>query len=97
MIATSVPPVSLPGGAPLSLNVGGDPVPAPGHDSLCERGRGTIPEECHCPARAFTNDPGSFVAADPPWGLFAFERGHPDTRGHKAQGPSRAVVPIREA
>jgi hypothetical protein len=55
----------------------------PGHDALCERGRGTIPDECHCHSRTFLKDPPSLLGAETPWGLFAFQREHPDTRGHE--------------
>jgi hypothetical protein len=43
----------------------------PGHD------------ECHCHSRTFLKDPPSLLGAETPWGLFAFEREHPDTRGHE--------------
>lgn len=55
------------------------------HDLLCERGQGMHVEECHCVSRAYQRDTRP-VRVDPvevPWGLFAFERGAPDTRGHR--------------
>jgi hypothetical protein len=57
--------------------------PEPGHDALCERGRGSIPDECHCHSRTFLKDPPRLSGMETPWGLFGFEREHPDTRGHE--------------
>ena len=61
-----------------------DPVPVrPGHDSSCEVGRGTVLEECWCASRAwYANERVELVPVEVPWGLFGFERGRPDTRGH---------------
>jgi hypothetical protein len=65
--------------------------PAPGHDRLCEIANpppgvrepqaGTF---CHCAARANARQPYRLPdpLLDTPWGLFDFQRGHPDTRGH---------------
>lgn len=57
--------------------------PPPGHDARCERGWGIVVEECHCHARSFLKDPPPVLGAETPWGLFAFERQAPDTRGHE--------------
>lgn len=54
------------------------------HDRLCERGTGPIIEECHCHARRYQadRDPVRPQPVEIPWGLFAWQRGQPDTRGH---------------
>jgi hypothetical protein len=57
----------------------------PGHDALCERGHWPILDECHCHARTYRKDPPTVQGVDPPWGLFAFQPGRPDTRGHEQQ------------
>lgn len=59
--------------------------PPPGRDTLCERGRGVTPEECHCHSRTYLKDPVTLLGDETPWGLFAFERERPDTRGHETR------------
>lgn len=69
-----------------TASVVAEPVPPrPGHDTQCERGRGTVAEECHCASRAYVLDREDLQPVDPPWGLFAWERTHPDTRRHQGQ------------
>ena len=61
------------------------------HDRMCERGIGPIVEECHCASRAYQRDtqPLRPEPVEIPWGLFDWERGHPDTRGyHTGAGPA---------